>query len=91
MYIPMEEFKVDLERVMKERQEPMNHLIAGYDAIREADERDSKVWNITNIQEAQNQMLVETNSPEQATDAIQKLSAIVLQLTERLDGKGGSV
>ncbi len=31
---------------------------------------------------------IEAMTPEQATDAINKLSSIVLQLTERLDGKG---
>lgn len=34
---------------------------------------------------------IETMTNEQATDAIHKLSAIVLQLTERLDQKGESL
>ncbi|ARK23656.1 hypothetical protein SporoP37_02420 [Sporosarcina sp. P37] len=34
---------------------------------------------------------VQAMSPEQATEAINKLSAIVMDLTKRLDGKGESL
>lgn len=73
----------------------MMNIINGTKDLAQAREQAERKADVLNEQEQlagatgeAEQVAIETMTPEQATDAIQKLSAIVLQLTERLDGKG---
>ncbi len=53
MTITNEQFKLNLEQLIKERQEPMNNISAGYEATKK--DESSKITNLTNIGEAHKQ------------------------------------